>query len=158
MTLFAVILLGVLVVMRTNLARPIKELLTGAAALGEGDLNYRVIVPGRWNEFSLSTGWRIGWANSVRPLSRRRKSDWRWNSNCCRPNGWLRWDGWPRASRRRWARRAMSSRAASNYCANARIRRAKKSNAICQSSIINHQADVHCPHRAGTAESGESVQ
>lgn len=52
LTLFAVILLGVLVVMRTNLARPIKELLTGAAALGEGDLNYRVIVPGRWNEFS----------------------------------------------------------------------------------------------------------
>ncbi|MEP7337664.1 MAG: ATP-binding protein [Acidobacteriota bacterium] len=52
LTLFAVISLGVLVVMRTNLARPIKELLTGAAALGEGDLNYRVIVPGRWNEFS----------------------------------------------------------------------------------------------------------
>ncbi len=25
-------------------------------------------------------------------------------------------------------------------------------------SSINHQADVHCPHRAGTAESGESVQ
>lgn len=52
LTLFAVISLGVLVVMRANLARPIKELLTGAAALGEGDLNYRVIVPGRWNEFS----------------------------------------------------------------------------------------------------------
>lgn len=52
LTLFAVISLGVLVVMRTNLARPIKELLSGAAALGEGDLNYRVIVPGRWNEFS----------------------------------------------------------------------------------------------------------
>ncbi|MFN7931430.1 MAG: hypothetical protein U0Y68_26580 [Blastocatellia bacterium] len=45
LTLFAVILLGVLVVMRRKLARPIQELLTGATALGEGELDFRVLVP-----------------------------------------------------------------------------------------------------------------
>jgi nitrogen fixation/metabolism regulation signal transduction histidine kinase len=35
----------VVAVTRRSLARPIKELLGGAAALGRGDLAYRVIVP-----------------------------------------------------------------------------------------------------------------
>lgn len=51
-SLFLVITLGVLLVLGRNLARPIRELLTGAEALGEGDLNYRVIVPAGNNEFS----------------------------------------------------------------------------------------------------------
>ncbi len=52
LTLFAVILLGVLIVMRRNLAHPIRELLTGATALGEGELDFRVVVPDGGNEFS----------------------------------------------------------------------------------------------------------
>ncbi len=52
LTLFAVILLGVLVVMRRNLARPIRELLTGATALGEGELDFRVVVPEGGNELT----------------------------------------------------------------------------------------------------------
>lgn len=51
LTLFAVISLGVWAVMRRQLARPIRELLTGATAVGDGDLAYRVVVPGGGNEF-----------------------------------------------------------------------------------------------------------
>lgn len=51
LTLFAVISLGVLTVLRRQLARPIRELLTGAAAVGQGDLDFRVLVPGGGNEF-----------------------------------------------------------------------------------------------------------
>jgi signal transduction histidine kinase len=39
-------------VTRQSLSGPIKELLEGAAAVGRGDLNYRVIVPKRGGEFS----------------------------------------------------------------------------------------------------------
>ena len=42
----------VIVVMRRGLSHPIQELLGGAAALGQGDLDYRVIVPKGRNEFS----------------------------------------------------------------------------------------------------------
>jgi signal transduction histidine kinase len=52
LTLFAVILWGVLVVLRRNLARPIRELLTGAMALGEGELEFRVVVPKGGNELT----------------------------------------------------------------------------------------------------------
>ena len=52
LTLFAAILLSVLVVMRRNLARPIRELLTGATALGEGELEFRVVVPEGGNELT----------------------------------------------------------------------------------------------------------
>ena len=52
LTLFAVILLCVLVVLRRNLARPIREILTGATALGEGELEFRVIVPKGGNELT----------------------------------------------------------------------------------------------------------
>lgn len=41
LTVFAVVSL----VMSRSLKRPIRELLSGAAAIGQGDLNYRVIVP-----------------------------------------------------------------------------------------------------------------
>lgn len=47
-TIFAV----VLAVMRRSLSQPIRELLGGAAALGQGDLNYRVIVPAKGSEFA----------------------------------------------------------------------------------------------------------
>ena len=40
--LFAAILLAVLMVMRVSVVRPIQALVRGAAALGRGDLNYRV--------------------------------------------------------------------------------------------------------------------
>ncbi len=50
--LWATIFLVVLVVMRRNLSRPIQELLGGAAAIGRGDLDYRVIVPRRGGEFA----------------------------------------------------------------------------------------------------------
>jgi signal transduction histidine kinase len=49
--LMAAIFLVVLFVTRQNLARPIKELVGGAAAIGRGDLDYRVIVPSRGGEF-----------------------------------------------------------------------------------------------------------
>jgi len=52
LALFAVIVLGVLMVTRHNLARPIRELLSGATALGEGELEFRVIVPAGGNELS----------------------------------------------------------------------------------------------------------
>lgn len=52
MTLLAVIAFGVLVVLRRNLARPIRELLMGATALGEGELDFRVVVPEVGNELT----------------------------------------------------------------------------------------------------------
>lgn len=50
--LLSVIFLVVLVVMRRSLSHPIKELLGGAAAVGRGDLDYRVIVPKGGSEFT----------------------------------------------------------------------------------------------------------
>ncbi|MEW6211985.1 MAG: ATP-binding protein [Acidobacteriota bacterium] len=50
--LLSVIFLVVLVVMRHSLSYPIKELLGGAAAVGRGDLDYRVIVPKGGSEFT----------------------------------------------------------------------------------------------------------
>src|SRR5581483_10016367 len=50
--LFAVITLAVVVVFSYSLIRPIRELLRGAAALGRGDLDYRVVVPGKGNDFA----------------------------------------------------------------------------------------------------------
>lgn len=52
LALFAAIILVVLWVMRYNLLRPIKELLVGAKAVGQGDLSYRVIVPSSSNEIA----------------------------------------------------------------------------------------------------------
>jgi two-component system, NtrC family, sensor kinase len=52
LALFAAIVLVVLAVMRRSLLRPINELLGGAAAIGHGDLNYRVIVPERGGELA----------------------------------------------------------------------------------------------------------
>jgi two-component system, NtrC family, sensor kinase len=45
LALFAAIVLVVLAVMRRSLLKPINELLGGAAAIGHGDLKYRVLVP-----------------------------------------------------------------------------------------------------------------
>jgi two-component system, NtrC family, sensor kinase len=50
--LWATIFLVVLFVTRRNLSRPIRELLGGAAAIGRGDLDYRVSVPIRGGEFA----------------------------------------------------------------------------------------------------------
>lgn len=50
--IFATIFFVVFMVLRRSLSSPIKELLGGAAALGHGDLDYRVIVPDRGNEFA----------------------------------------------------------------------------------------------------------
>jgi two-component system NtrC family sensor kinase len=50
--LLVIIFLVVLVSTRRSLARPIKELLEGAAAVGRGDLDYRVIVPTRGGELA----------------------------------------------------------------------------------------------------------
>jgi two-component system NtrC family sensor kinase len=52
LALFAAIILLVIQVMRHNLLRPIKELLMGAKAVGQGDLAFRVIVPGSGNEIN----------------------------------------------------------------------------------------------------------
>ena len=52
LALFAAIIVVVLLVMRYNLLRPIKELLVGAKAIGQGDLAYRVIVPRSGDEIS----------------------------------------------------------------------------------------------------------
>jgi two-component system, NtrC family, sensor kinase len=50
--LLVAIFLVVLVVTRTSLSRPVKELLQGAAAVGHGDFDYRVVVPRRGGEFA----------------------------------------------------------------------------------------------------------
>ncbi len=52
LALFAAIVVIVLLVMRHNLLRPIKELLGGAKAVGQGDLAYRVVVPPSGNEIA----------------------------------------------------------------------------------------------------------
>jgi signal transduction histidine kinase len=49
---FAAIIVVVLLVMRYNLLRPITELLAGAKAIGQGDLEYRVIVPRSGDEIA----------------------------------------------------------------------------------------------------------
>lgn len=46
LALFAAIIIVLLLVMRYYLLRPIKGLLIGAKAIGQGDLEYRVIAPG----------------------------------------------------------------------------------------------------------------
>lgn len=50
--LFAVIVMVVLAVMRRSLLAPIREVLRGAAALGHGDLGYRVSIPSNSREFA----------------------------------------------------------------------------------------------------------
>lgn len=50
--LFVAILLVVLLVMRYSLVQPIHALLRGAAALGRGDLNYRVLEPRQGSELA----------------------------------------------------------------------------------------------------------
>ncbi len=51
--LLALIIFGVVfAVTRRHLARPLSDLLTGAAAVGRGDLSYRVIVPRAGGEFT----------------------------------------------------------------------------------------------------------
>jgi two-component system, NtrC family, sensor kinase len=52
LALFAAIVAIVLLVMRHNLLRPIKELLGGAKAVGQGDLAYRVVAPSGGNEIA----------------------------------------------------------------------------------------------------------
>ncbi|HEU0176961.1 MAG TPA: ATP-binding protein [Blastocatellia bacterium] len=52
LALFAAIIAVVLLVMRYNLLRPIKELLGGAKAVGQGDLAYRVVTPSGGNEIA----------------------------------------------------------------------------------------------------------
>jgi two-component system, NtrC family, sensor kinase len=52
LALFAAIIVVVLLVTRYNLLRPIRELLNGAKAIGQGDLAYRVIAPGGGNEIA----------------------------------------------------------------------------------------------------------
>src|SRR5262245_39379433 len=52
LALFAAIIAVVLLVMRHNLLRPIKELLGGARAVGQGDLAYRVVAPSGGNEIA----------------------------------------------------------------------------------------------------------
>ena len=49
---FTAILLSVLLVMRYSLVQPIQSLLRGAAALGRGDLNYRVPEPRQGSELA----------------------------------------------------------------------------------------------------------
>src|SRR5262249_48220027 len=52
LALFASIIAVVLLMMRYNLLRPIKELLGGAKAVGQGDLAYRVVAPSGGNEIA----------------------------------------------------------------------------------------------------------
>ncbi|HEY7180803.1 MAG TPA: ATP-binding protein [Blastocatellia bacterium] len=52
LALFAAIITVVLLVMRHNLLRPLKELLGGARAVGQGDLAYRVVAPSGGNEIA----------------------------------------------------------------------------------------------------------
>ncbi|HEY6403236.1 MAG TPA: HAMP domain-containing protein, partial [Blastocatellia bacterium] len=52
LALFAAIIVVTLLVTRYNLLRPIRELLTGARAIGQGNLSYRVIAPGSGDEIA----------------------------------------------------------------------------------------------------------
>ncbi|MEP7343143.1 MAG: HAMP domain-containing sensor histidine kinase [Acidobacteriota bacterium] len=52
LALFAAIILLVAMMMRHNLLRPIRELLMGAKAVGQGDLAFRVIVSGSGSEIN----------------------------------------------------------------------------------------------------------
>ena len=52
LALFVAIIAVVLLVMRYNLLRPIKELLGGAKAVGQGDLAFRVVAPSGGNEIA----------------------------------------------------------------------------------------------------------
>ena len=52
LSVLATIVLAALLVLRYNLARPIAALLKGAAALGRGDFNYRVMVPRQGSELA----------------------------------------------------------------------------------------------------------
>jgi signal transduction histidine kinase len=52
LALFAAIIMVVLLAMRHNLLRPIRELLGGAKAVGQGDLAYRVVAPHGGNEIA----------------------------------------------------------------------------------------------------------
>lgn len=52
LSLFGAIILVVQLVMRLNVLRPIKDLLTGASVIGQGDLSYRVIVPNSGSEIT----------------------------------------------------------------------------------------------------------
>lgn len=52
LALFGATILVVLLVTRFNVLRPINDLLTGTMAFSEGDLNYRVIVPGGGGEIA----------------------------------------------------------------------------------------------------------
>ena len=52
LALFAAIILLVVVMMRHHLLRPIKELLMGAKAVGQGDLAFRVVVSGSGSEIN----------------------------------------------------------------------------------------------------------
>jgi signal transduction histidine kinase len=52
LALFAAIIVVVLLVMRYNLLRPIRELLIGAKAIGQGDLAYRVVASRSGGEIS----------------------------------------------------------------------------------------------------------
>jgi len=55
LALFIATILVVLFVTRQNVLHPINELLTGTQAFSEGDLNYRVIVPGGGGEIAHLT-------------------------------------------------------------------------------------------------------
>jgi two-component system, NtrC family, sensor kinase len=52
LALFGATILVVLLMTRINVLRPINDLLTGTMAFSEGDLNYRVIVPGGGGEIA----------------------------------------------------------------------------------------------------------
>jgi signal transduction histidine kinase len=52
LALFAAIIMVVLLVMRYNLLRPIRELLVGARAIGQGDLAHRVVAPRSGDEIA----------------------------------------------------------------------------------------------------------
>ncbi len=52
LALFVATILVVLVVTRFSVLRPINDLLTGTIAFSEGDLNYRVVVPGGGGEIA----------------------------------------------------------------------------------------------------------
>ncbi|MFN0084051.1 MAG: ATP-binding protein [Blastocatellia bacterium] len=52
LSLFGAIILVVHLVMRLNVVRPIRDLLTGARIIGQGDLSYRVPVPNNGSEIT----------------------------------------------------------------------------------------------------------
>ena len=140
LALFAAIVAVVLLVMRNNLLRPIKELLVGAKAVGQGDLAYRVIAPSSGNEIAQLASEFNGMAESLaeqRRAAERQAEETLALERELRHSERLASVGRLAAGvAHEMGRRSMSSKAASRCCANTPTRRSKSARVTSTSSAL----------------------